>query len=410
MHRFASPSFGIARKRRVFGERTETVWDVVVVGGGPAGAATAARLAARRWRVLLIDKARFPRDKPCAEFASPGVETLLRRLGAWEAVDALAPRRLDGMKLFGSLGGCFVGTYPMGRAIAISRPQFDHALLQTARDYGVTVWESTRVQGLSWVKQRVSGVVTAASGTVPRQVSANLVIGADGLHSTVARHTNAVSRMWWPLRTGLVTHCDRVADLGADATHGEMHVGPGSYVGLAPLPGGGVNVALVLPSPKVRNWGKDIEELFWAELARFPALASRLRPVKRTKPLLGTGPLFRHVPVAAGPGYLLVGDAAGFLDPFTGEGIFRALRGAELAAHAAEKTLSSPGQETAVLARYCRLRRRVFRPKDLLCLVVHAAISRPMWLEYLFRRLDRSPRLRENLFGPSGTRIPLGAS
>ena len=114
----------------------DQAWDVVVVGGGPAGAATAALLAARHWRVLVIDKARFPRDKPCAEFASPGVEIVLRRIGAWEAVQALRPRRLRGMQLIGPSGERFAGTYPRGQALALPRPQLDQALL----DCRATAW------------------------------------------------------------------------------------------------------------------------------------------------------------------------------------------------------------------------------------------------------------------------------
>ncbi len=380
----------------------DQLWDVVVVGGGPAGAATAALLAARHWRVLVIDKARFPRDKPCAEFASPGVEIVLRRIGAWEAVQALRPRRLRGMQLIGPSGEHFAGTYPSGQALALPRPQLDQALLDLARRRGATVWEGTRVHDLLREGRRISGV-SAATGSGPaRHVAAQLVVGADGLHSTVARHTDAIRPGWWPQRTGLVTHCEHIDGLGALASYGEMHVRPSAYVGLAPLPGGRVNVALVLPGRAVRQWGKDIEALFWHELAQFPALGSRLARVRRTKPLLGTGPLRRRVPVAAGPGYLLVGDAAGFLDPFTGEGIYRALRGAELAAAGADAALRTPVAADAALAAYCRARQRAFRPKEALCLLVQAFIAYPPLLEYALRRLRRRPAPAQTLMGALG--------
>ncbi|MAG34962.1 MAG: hypothetical protein CL878_01730 [Dehalococcoidia bacterium] len=377
-------------------------WDAVVVGGGPAGAATAALLAARRWSVLVIDKARFPRDKACAEFASPGVEIVLRRLGAWEAVQALQPRRLRGMQLIGPSGERFAGTYPRGRAIALPRPQLDQAVLDVARKRGATVWENTRVHDLLREGQRVSGVVAAAGRGAVRHVGARLVVGADGLHSTVARRTDAIRPGWWPHRTGLVTHCEGIDGLDTLASYGEMHVRPGAYVGLAPLPGGCVNVAMVLPTRAVRQRGQDVEGLFWHELAQFPALAGRLARVRRTKSLLGTGPLRRHVPVTAGPGYLLVGDAAGFLDPFTGEGIYRALRGAELAAAAADAALRTPAEADAALAEYCRARQSAFRPKEALCLLVQAFIAYPPLLEYALRRLRRRPRLAQRLFGALG--------
>ena len=347
--------------------------------------------------MLVVDKTRFPRDKPCAELASPGVEDVLRRIGAWPAVQAQRPRRLRGMQLIGPGGDRVTGLYPQGRALVLPRPQFDAALLTTARAYGAVVWEGVRVLDVVWAGGQVAGVVAAPEPAQP--VTARLVVGADGLHSTVARQVGAMRPGRWPQRTALVTHLDDVAGLGRSAEVGEMHVRPGAYVGLAPLPSGRVNVGLVLSTDAVRRRAGSVEQLFWQELARFPRLDGRLQGAQRTKQLMGLGPLSRRVRTAAGPGYLLVGDAAGFFDPFTGEGIIRALRGAELAAAAADAILRAPAGIPDPAAGYQRARREAFIWKDILCLVIQAFVTCPPLLSYALPRLRERPTLRPTLFG-----------
>src|SRR5688500_17203251 len=229
--------------------------DVLVVGGGPAGSATATLLARSGHHVLLIDRARFPRDKACAEYLSPGVEDVLRRLGALERVLALEPARPLGMRLMApASGGEARLGYPDGatsrRALCLPRRDLDAALLDHARTAGVEVREALTV---THVSTGAAGAAVSLREAAP--LSARLVIGADGARSVVARDAGVQRRVLWPRRVGLVTHVTRTPALESLAEWGEMHIGRGAYCGLAPLPGGRVNVGLVLGLGESRRAG-----------------------------------------------------------------------------------------------------------------------------------------------------------
>jgi flavin-dependent dehydrogenase len=238
------------------------------------------------------------------------------------------------------------------------------------------VRERTRLERLLQHDGRVVGAaLRSADG--PIEVRADWVVGADGARSTVARRLG-VTRGPHIRRVGLITHVD--GDGGLDG-HGEMHVGAGYYVGLAPIPGGGLNVGMALPmdsrEPAERRYRRAIEGL--------PAVRARLAGLRRTTPLRGVAPIGHRVSRVAGPGWLLVGDAAGFLDPFTGEGIYRALRSGRAAADAILDDAARPD------ARYVADRRRLFAAKTALTWVVQAMLAAPPILAYALRRLEARP-------------------
>jgi geranylgeranyl reductase family protein len=370
--------------------------DVVVVGGGPAGAAVAALLAAGGMAVTLLEKARFPREKACAEYLSPGVVDVLERLGARAALEALELGRPRGMELI-SRSGRFLLTYPDGaaerRPLCVARPRFDQALLDHARTRGVRVVEGGRALGALTAGGRVVGVRTGRG-----ELTAGFVVGADGLHSAVAGSLGLESRPGWPSRLGLVARYRDVALNGA----AEMHVGRGLYCGLAPLGDGTTNVGLVVPLASGPR-GEPKERYFERRLAELPGVGAALRRAHRVTPVRGVGPLRRRVRRVDGPGFLLVGDAAGFLDPFTGEGIFRALRGAELAAPAVGRALAHPsGRPTG----YAAARRREFAAKEALCWLIQGFLLSPPLFGYALRRLAGRPALAATLAGALGDYRP----
>ncbi|HEX7102966.1 MAG TPA: geranylgeranyl reductase family protein [Nitrolancea sp.] len=382
-----------------------TSWDaeVLVAGGGPAGSATAALLAQRGHDVLLLERARFPREKPCAEYFSPGVVDVLERLGALDDLLAAQPARPRGMRV-GSARASFLISYDAagdrgGRAgIGIPRPLFDQVLLDHARTSGARVQEGVRVRGATVESGRVVGLSVSAQGR-ESELGARFVVAADGLHSTIARSLGLDLPVRRPRRLGLVARYEGVSAIGR---YGEMHVGRDLYCGLAPVGGEVVNVGLV-GALGVKRAGEPTERYFERRLTELPGVGKALEGARRITPIRGVGPLARRVSRVAGPGYLLVGDAAGFLDPFTGEGVYRALRGAELAADAVERALR---HADAIPDGYEETRHIAFADKERVCLLIQFFLGSPRLFEYVVRRLSDRPQVAGPLAGVLGDYQP----
>ena len=356
--------------------------DVLVVGAGPAGSAFAAASAAGGREVLLIDAAAHPRPKACAEYASPRILEELRAIGlddaAWQA-DALP---ITGMRVIRGDHASDIryrdaaGPRP---AWGLDRRSFDALLVDHATRRGARYRERTSLRGLEVDAEGTTAILGTPDGT--ERIRARWVVGADGARSRTARLLGVDRPVRMPRRLGLVAHFE-----GIDALRdrGEMHVGRTGYVGLAPLAHGRLNVGMALPLDGAR---RSAEERFASAIASIPAVADRLRGVRRVTPIRGAAPIGHRVSRAAGPGWLLIGDAAGFIDPFSGEGIFRALRSARAAA-----TALTAG-DVGVDDRYLAARRTAFAGKDALTWIVQAMLAAQPLLGYALRRLDRRPAL-----------------
>ncbi|HEY7348979.1 MAG TPA: FAD-dependent monooxygenase [Ktedonobacterales bacterium] len=436
-------------------------FDVAIVGAGPAGSAAAIMLARQGYHVGLIDKAIFPRDKACAEYMSPAIEGVLKRLGVLEQVQARQPAHLRGFDIYSPAGRAFRAdfagvTRPDGKpyyeyGLALPRSIFDHLLIERARSQGVEALEGTRLQDfqIKRVSPREISVSLAVQKTQPasgsreplasvsRETSANasckasdgpstspaagveskataattlrarLLVAADGVHSLIARRLGVQQSSARQRKIALVTHMRGIRDLGL---YGEMHVGRGCYVGLAPLEPPAVgdlcNVAIVVDESEAPRLAGHVDAFFDEALQGFPALASRLDEARRTKGILTVSRLAVSAQRLSTDGVMLVGDATGFYDPFTGEGMYRALRGAELLAGVAGAALAAGDCSAERLRAYDRLHRREFAGKRLVEHIVQELIARPWLCEHVMERFARRKHLADTMMGVTGDFLP----
>lgn len=399
--------------------------EVIVVGGGPAGSATAAFLARAGVDVLLLERAHFPRDKACAEYLSPEASRLLAALDVLEEVERAGAAQLRGMRVTAPNGTTFLGTFAAehgwrgfrDRGLALRRTVLDPILLDRARSLGARVQEGVPVTDVVRSAGRVVGVEVRGDG-VRRRLAAPLVIGADGLRTIVGRRLGLTRLGAWPRRIAFVAHHRGVRDV---VDVGEMHVFRDGYVGLADVGGGLTNVAVVVPASawKDRRAAEHeaepgrtsgAERAVDAWLAERESLWPRLAASERGGAVLSTGPFNTRARIAWAPGVALVGDSADFFDPFTGEGIFAALRGAELLLpYAYDAVRAGSGRERAAdvaLAAYDRARRNAFAGKWRVERLVGAAVGFPRVMNHVARRLAASRGMADLLVGVTGDFVP----
>ena len=376
--------------------------EVIVAGGGPAGSVVAAALADRGRRVLLLDKARFPRHKACSEYVNAAGARLLADLGLEGDLAALGAHRMEAMLIHAPGGQRFLADFaaaePGGTALGLSRHRLDALLLDRARDAGVEVREGAHVRDVVVAGGRVRGVEATVNG-VRESLHAPLTVGADGRHGAVARSLALDVPMRWPRRTGLVAHYRGVSGLDR---WGEMHVTAGGYAGLAPLEDGLVNVAYVTASTAVAGRGEPLEVFFERGLSGLPEVASKLSGAQRVGGIRGVGPMAHRARRVCGDGFLLVGDAASFLDPFTGDGVYEAIRGATLAVPVADAALRAGDVSAGRLAPYRDARRRAFWVKRQVAWLVQGFISTPGLMDYATTRLEQRPAAGGILSGVLG--------
>jgi len=387
---------------------------VIVVGAGPAGSSTAWHLARRGIDVLVLDRARFPRDKPCAEYLSPEASRLLDTMGALGACEGAGAAQLTGMTVRAPNGAVLRGDFAAAhgfrgfrdRGLALRRTVLDGILLERATTAGANVAEEERVTGLVRnARGAVVGVEVLDAHGQAAERRADIVVGADGLRSVVARRLGLARARRRPRRIAMLAHYRGVAEMGS---YGEMHVERDGYVGLADVCGGLTNVAVVAPAARVKRAAQAPAAFFDAWLAAHPHVGARLAGAERVDAVRATGPFAHHARRAWARGAALVGDAADFYDPFTGEGIYAALRGGELVAPHIASALEarSPGDADAALAAYDAERRRAFAGKWRVERLVALAVAVPALMNRAAATLGQRKDMADLFVGVAGDFVP----
>jgi len=388
--------------------------DVAVIGGGPAGALVAARLAAAGRSVVVFERAPSWRWRAGGVFASPAAMTGLREAGVGEPLLGIVARPIPAMGVVTSAGSAFRLTYGAedtgATAVGFDRSALDPGLLDHAATAGAEIRRGWTVIGAD----PTTGAVRVRQPDGARlSVSARVVVGADGPGSVVARATGVHRPVRLPPRIGLSWHVtDGTPDVTRTTdTDGEarMHVIDDGYVGIAPVPGARRNIGVVLG----RSWASSLRR------DGAPAVTARIlaaipppgggaarwcdRPALDT--IEGAWPLGGRVTRRSGHRWLLVGDAAGFLDPFTGEGIHRAIVSADLGARA---ILAQGRGRADAFAAYDRAMTRRFATKDAVSRLVQAFLARPGLFDYAARRVAARPAVRATMGLVMGDLIPAG--
>jgi len=385
-----------------------TTYDVIVIGGGPAGAATAAHLAKAGHEVLLMDREVFPRDKPCGEFYSPPVRGLLSELGVYDEVLNAGAHSVPGAMVYTQNGQAFGSpltnvAHPWASkgGFSLERRVLDNLLWKNAAQSGADTRQGVALRGLLRNEAgHICGVRTDAG-----EFRAPLVVGADGGRSRVAREMGMVRPLRHLQKIALVSHYSGVHEKkDAPPLPVEMHLGAEDAVcGYSPGPFGSANVTIVVPEREARAIAAVGTEAYADMLlaTRFPKVAARLQRATRSRMrTCGTFGHWTKTPIA--DGVLLVGDAATFVDPFTGEGVYFALRGAEIAAETIHTALRSGDTSQHALRSYSRARQAELLPKYVVCGLVERAVHSPRLIQHVAPHFARRPDAMKRLLAVTG--------
>lgn len=337
------------------------MYDAIIVGAGPGGATAATVMARRGLKPLLIDRDAFPRDKVCGDALSGKTVDVMKRLGMIEALQAVSQLDSWGVTFSGPSGDEVAIPFtkaldkPIAPGFVCDRITFDNLVFQQAVASGAEIWTEATVTGLIRDGEKVVGVKVKRNGAV-EEVRAPITVGADGAYSVVVRelgmeqlregHYCAGLRWYWEGVTGF-----------HELNHIEIHFvdesSPG-YFWIFPMADGKANVGLGMLSSVVKKRDIKLKPLL-ERLVEHPRFKERFANAKPIDKIRGWGlPLGSRPRQMSGDGWMLLGDAASLIDPFTGEGIGNAMVSAEKVAEWTEKAKEVHDYSAQFLGGYGR--------------------------------------------------------
>ncbi|MBI3406474.1 MAG: FAD-dependent monooxygenase [Acidobacteria bacterium] len=369
-------------------------FDVAIIGGGPGGASAAIVLAKRGFRVVVLEKDRFPRQKLCGEFISPEVRRLARALGFTAAIEEAAPSKISIARLHVYDERPF--EIPFSEpAFGLSRSRLDEILLRHAAASGALIREEAAVEKVARGADG-SFILDCSKNEVHETIEARAVIcaaggwsrftpGLSGRPGSVPNHRVAY---------GFKGHFDsHVADSGVL----NLYFFDGGYCGITHIQGGISNVCGLIRRDKFPSFAKGNKELL--EVIRcLPGVSNHLTRGEKQSPLLFTGPMLFRSPVPFAGSMCMVGDAAGFIDPFCGDGISIALHSGALAATGLSSFLGGECSLESAGQQYARAHREQFRRQFVVAGLLRKLTRHPLATRIALRLGGRNAALQQALF------------
>jgi geranylgeranyl reductase family protein len=350
--------------------------DVAIVGGGPAGSACAAFCARAGLRVIVVEREKFPREKVCGDCLNPACWPILGRLEVADRVRNFSHGKLDAVEFIALDGKKIRIDLPTGDTaeIALKRSLFDELLMTRARECGAEVRDATIVSAIektTWQSWKID--------IVTERITARFLVAADGRNSTVARFRNLLPR---PARerVALQTHIPLPEKFGNRIV---LQLLPEGYSGQAPVNDAELNLCLVGRPDSISKLKEWAEENFG------------IRPQHVWRSVT---PLTRAALPPAHENLFLIGDAARVVEPFTGEGIYYALRSGELAADAIAKIIRGVDRQIA-LSEFVRAHRTMYRGRLWINQLARAAVLSPRVASLFVRAARVRPSLLRLLIG-----------
>jgi geranylgeranyl reductase family protein len=328
-------------------------FDVAIVGGGPAGSTCAAFCARAGLRTLVLERETFPREKVCGDCLNPSCWSVLERLSVAQRVRDLPHSKVDSVEFIAICRRNVIVHLPSGDRceLSVKRSLFDALLLKRAQELGAHVREKTTVTTLA---DNENWKIETASG---ENFSARILVGADGRNSTVARLCDLLPRLARE-RVALQAHVPLPRNFGRRIV---LQFLPEGYSGQAPVNETELNLCLVGTPPtisRLRHW------------------AERHFEISTEQPWRTITPLTRSQVPCAHENLFFIGDAARVVEPFTGEGIYYALRSGELAANAIAKLIHGKDRQSA-LREFSRACAEMYRGRLWINRLARAAVLRP---------------------------------
>ena len=408
-------------------------YDVIVVGGGPAGASAAIHLATRGVRVLLVEREKFPRAKLCGEFISPECLAHFARLGVLEEMERAGGARVGETIFFArsgrrvgvpsawfgaeTTGGVHGAASATGGALGLSRAEMDERLLRRARAVGVEVLEEAQTVGVLFEEgerqqRRVAGVRVERGGEV-FEARAAVTIDATGRARALARRVEQAAKEngareakaragATPKRMPLVAFKAHLENARGAEGACEIYFYRGGYGGLSRVEGGLSNLCFIVAARDVRARASDAERVMREIVMTNTRAAETLRGARVASDWLAVAlESFGRRELIPCEGLLTVGDAASFIDPFTGSGMLMALESGELAGACVSRALPqlrANGSFALLASDYRALYRERFAARLRVCSWLRRAAFAPqLATEAGIAALATSERMRRAL-------------